>query len=241
MKPDPGQQVLLNLIYHYLGVTGRPAVPIELRALADGFGQSFKGRPLIELLQKDQRFLCWEGQWGLASWQAYTAVDVETTGLSARDNRITEIALVKLWGTHVVEKWSSLVNPCCPIPPYIVRLVGIDDEMVAAAPLFEELIPTIRDFVGASTILAHNAPFDRGFIAAEFGRAGQRPLTNPWLDTVTIARKLLPHLPNRKLVTVAEYFGISCAGHHRAMADALMVAGIFAEMTALKESAQALG
>ena len=241
MKPDPGQQVLLNLIYHYLGVTGRPAVAVELRALADGFGQSFRGRPIIELLQKDQRFLCRKEQWGLSSWRAYTAVDVETTGLSSRANRITEIALVKLWGTHVVEKWSSLVNPCCPIPPYIVRLIGIDDEMVAAAPLFEELIPAIREFIGASVLLAHNAPFDRSFINAELARAGERPLPNAWQDTLTMAKKLLPHLPNRQLVTVANFFGVDSAGHHRAMADALMVAGIFAKMTALAESAQASG
>ena len=231
----------MNLIYHYLGVTGRPAVPGELRALADGFGQSFKGRPIIELLKKDQRFLCREEQWGLASWQAYTAVDVETTGLSARANRITEIALVKLWGTHVVEKWSSLVNPCCPIPPYIVRLIGIDDGMVASAPLFRDLIPTIRDFIGASTLLAHNAPFDQSFINAELARAGQGPLPNAWQDTLDMAKKLLPHLPNRQLVTVADYLDVSSAGHHRAMADALMAAGIFAKMTALEESFQVSG
>ena len=241
MKSDPGQQVLLNLIYHYLGVTGRPAVPAELRALADGFGQSFRGRPIIELLQKDQRFLCREEQWGLTSWRDYTAIDVETTGLSARANRITEIALVKLWGTHVVEKWSSLVNPCCPIPPYIVRLIGIDDEMVAAAPLFEVLIPIIRDFIGTSTLLAHNAPFDRSFINAELARAGQGPLRNAWLDTLDMAKRLLPHLPNRQLVTVADHLGVSSAGHHRAMADALMAAGIFAKMTALEESVQVSG
>lgn len=241
MKPDPGQQVLLNLIYHYLGVTGRPAVPGELRALADGFGQSFKGRPIIELLQKDQRFLCREEQWGLASWRAYTAVDVETTGLSSRTNRITEIALVKLWGTHVVGKWSSLVNPCCPIPPYIVRLIGIDDEMVANAPFFKDLIPAIREFIGASVLLAHNAPFDRSFINAELARAGERPLPNAWQDTLDMAKRLLPHLHNRQLVTVADHLGVSSIGHHRAMADALMAAGIFAKMTALEESAQVSG
>lgn len=241
MKLDPGQQVLLNLIYHYLGVTGRPAQPGELRTLADGFGQRFKGRPLIELLQKDQRFLCMQEQWGLASWKAYTALDVETTGLSPTDNRITEIALVRLWGTHVVGKWSSLVNPCCSIPPYIVRLIGITDEMVADAPVFRDLIPVIREFIGTSTLLAHNAPFDRSFIAAEFRRGGERPPENPWQDTLVMAKNMLPHLPNRKLVTIADHFGVSTAGHHRAMADALMVSGIYAKLTAMEESLQISG
>lgn len=232
---------MLNLVYHYLGVTGRPANVGELRAVVDGFGQSFKGRPLLELLLRDQRFACREERWGLAGWQAHTAIDVETTGLSAQDDRITEIALVRLWGTHIVAKWSSLVNPCCSIPPAIVRLVGIDDAMVAEAPLFADLVPVIRDFIGESTLIAHNAPFDKSFIDAELHRAGEQPLPNPWLDTVGIAKKLLPGLTNRKLVTIALHFGIDSSSHHRALADAVMVAGIFAKMMALEESLQISG
>lgn len=240
VKADPSQKVLLNVIFHYLEVTGRPAVPSELRTLVDGFGRTFQGRPILELLQNDQRFLCVSEGWGLANWQYYTALDVETTGLSAMDNRVTEIALVRMWGTNVVGQWSSLVNPGCAIPYYITRLTGINDAMVADAPAFPALIPTIRDYVGDSILLAHNAPFDRGFVDAELKRAGEKPIKNKWLDTVYMARKLLPQLPNRKLATVAQHFGISCAGHHRAMADALMVAGIFARMKAIEaEIAQA--
>ena len=238
MNREPGQQAIINFLYHYLGVTGRPAPAGELRVLADGFNNGLRGRPLIELLHRDQRFLCREEQWGLACWQPKIVIDVETTGLSPRDNRITEIALVKLWGTHVADKWSSLVNPCRPIPPYIVRLVGISDEMVAEAPLFPDLLPKIEEFVGVSTLIAHNAAFDKSFLDAEFAWAGRAPLANPWLDTVAMARKLLPCLPDRKLVTVASYFGIDSAGHHRAVADALMAAGIYAKMVALEESLQ---
>lgn len=241
MKSNPGQQVLLNLIYHYLGVTQRPAAANELRALADGFGQAFRGRPIIELLCRDQRFFCRAEQWGLSDWPAHTAIDVETTGLAAESDRMTEIALVKMWGTQVVERWSSLINPCRSIPPHIVRLIGINDEMVAAAPLFTDLVPTIREFIGDSTLIAHNAPFDKGFLEAEFRRAGQVPLANSWLDTVAMAKKLLPHLPNRRLTTVAGYFGLDNLGHHRAMADALMAAGIYAKMSALEESLQISG
>ena len=233
MKNDPGQQVLLNVIFHYLEVTGRPAVPSELRGLVDGFGRSFQGRPIMELLQNDQRFICTQECWGLTSWRLFTALDVETTGLSPRDCRITEIALVRMWGSHIVAQWSSLVNPGCSIPYYITRLTGIDNDMVADAPSFADLVEDIREFAGDSTLLAHNAPFDRGFVNAEISRAGLEPLDNKWLDTVTMARKLLPQLPNRKLATVAHHFGISSAGHHRAMADSLMVAGIFKEMVAL--------
>lgn len=235
MKIDNGQQVLLSVIYHYLEVTGRPALPAELRGLVDGIGQGFKGRPILELLQNDQRFSNKGEGWGLSSWQIYTALDVETTGLSPRDCRVTEIALVRMWGSHIVAQWSSLVNPGCSIPYYITRLTGIDNKMVADAPRFAELTQDIRNFVGESTLLAHNAPFDRGFVDAELARAGEPRLSNKWLDTVTMARKLLPQLTNRKLVTVAHHFGISSAGHHRAMADALMVAGIFKHMLALDQ------
>jgi len=236
MKTDPSQHVLLNVIFHYLEVTGRPAVPAELRVLVDGFGRLFQGRPILELLQNDQRFVCDRERWGLANWRYFTALDVETTGLSPRDNRVTEIALVQMWGCHIIRQWSSLVNPGCPIPYYITRLTGINDQMVADAPAFGELIPGIRDFVGSSILLAHNAPFDRSFVDAEIIRAGESPLPNQWLDTVVLARKLLPHLPNRKLATVAQHFGISTAGHHRAMADAMMVAGIFAKLNSLDDS-----
>lgn len=236
MKVDPSQQVLLNVIFHYLEVTGRPAIPAELRVLVDGFGRVYQGRPILELLQNDKRFLCQGEYWGLADWRSFTALDVETTGLSAKDNRITEIALAQMWGPHVVRTWSSLVNPGCPIPPYITRLTGISDDMVADAPGFHLLIPEIREFIGDSVLMAHNAPFDRGFVDAEMVRAGNEPLSNSWLDTVTMARRLLPHLPNRKLATVAQHFGISTAGHHRAMADALMVAGIFAKLNSLDDS-----
>ena len=241
LKTDPGQQVLANVLYHYLEVTRRPAVPAELRGLVDRCGQSFRGRPILELLQHDGRFVCIDECWGLKNWHLYTALDVETTGLSPRDNRVTEIALVQMWGTHTRRQWSSLVNPGRHIPANITRLTGIDDEMVADAPAFSDLMGIIRDFVGDSVLLAHNAPFDRGFIDAEIRRAGGKPLTNRWLDTVTLAKKWLPQLPNRKLTTVAYHFGISSAGHHRAMADALMVAGIFAEMKAMEESLQVSG
>lgn len=236
MKIEPSQQVLINVIYHYLEVTGRPAIPSELRILVDGFGREFKGRPILELLQNDRRFLCQGEKWGLSNWKLFTALDVETTGLSSRDNRVTEIALVRMWGPHIVGQWSSLVNPGCAIPPYITRLTGISNSMVADAPPFGEIIDSICSFIGDSTLLAHNAPFDRGFVDAELRRAGCASLPNPWLDTVTLARKYLPHLPNRKLATVAQHFGISTAGHHRAMADALMVAGIFAKMNSLSDS-----
>lgn len=235
MKRDSGQLALINFLFHYLAVTGRPATLGELHTVAQEFSQGLKGRSLLELLQKDQRFICREDQWGLADWAMYTAIDLETTGLSPLANRITEIALVRLWGTHVVAKWVSLVNPCRLIPAHLVQLIGISNEMVAEAPLFADLVPTLRAFIGDTTLIAHNAPFDKSFLDAELAKAGEEPLTNPWIDTVALGQRLLPQLPNRKLVTVATYFHIDCGGHHRALADAIMVAQIFAKMALMED------
>lgn len=226
----------MNFLYHYLGVTARPAALGELRTLAEGYSQGLKGRSLAELLHRDQRFVCREERWGLAAWPGYVALDLETTGLIPEDNRVTEVALVRLWGFSVVAKWSSLVNPGRRIPAYLVRLIGISNEMAATAPPFAQLIPAIREFIGSDVIVAHNASFDKSFIEAELARAGEPSLNNDWVDTLAMAQRLLPHLPNRKLVTVAAHFGIECDGHHRALADAVMAAEIFSKMAALEET-----
>lgn len=237
MRSEPGQKVLTDLIYHYLDVTNRPALPGELRGLADGL-QKFKGRPVLELLTRDSRFCARGEHWGLAKWRIHTVIDVETTGLSARDNRITEVALVQLWGCWDIARWSSLVHPGCSIPPSITRLTGITDEMVADAPSFADVVDSVTGIVGDSVLIAHNVPFDRGFLDAEFRRAGRKPLSNPWLDTVVMARRLLPQLPNKKLATVARHFGIPTDAHHRALPDAVLTARVFGKLVGLLKEDQ---
>src|SRR5690554_6064265 len=160
MKPDPGQKVLTEVVYHYLDVTNRPVLPGELRGLADSLGSKYRGRPLLELLGRDSRFVNLGGHWGLNKWRRFTVLDVETTGLSPRSNRVTEVALIQLWGTRDIARWSSLVNPGCAIPSYISRLTGISDGLVADAPPFAELADAIAEIVGDSVLVAHNAPFD---------------------------------------------------------------------------------
>lgn len=233
MKPDPGQKVLTEVVYHYLDVTNRPVLPGVLRGLADSLGSKYRGRPLLELLGRDSRFVNLGGHWGLNKWRRFTVLDVETTGLSPRSNRVTEVALIQLWGTRDIARWSSLVNPGCAIPSYISRLTGISDGLVADAPPFAELADAIAEIVGDSVLVAHNAPFDRGFLCAEFRRAGRTPLANYWLDTVSMARRLLPHLPNCKLGTVARCLDIPAGNRHRAMPDAVITARVFGKLAGL--------
>jgi DNA polymerase III epsilon subunit family exonuclease len=226
---------LLEVIYHYLDVTGRPASGEELRGLVDSFDRRFQGRPLVEMLAKDPRFSARGNTWSLVKWQegeVFTVVDVETTGLSPARERITEVALLRIIDGQEAGRWTTLINPGRPIPPYITRITRIDDQMVAQAPRFPEVARKLLDFMGSSVLVAHNASFDLGFLNTELKRAGQEPLNNKYLDTVTMARALLPYLPNRKLVTVAQHYQISTQGHHRAMADVIMTSGIFQAMLA---------
>lgn len=153
--------------------------------------------------------------------------DLETTGLSSSTERITEIGAVKLRGGEIVDRFSTFVNPERPIPPKITELTSITDEMVADAPHEEEAIRAFLSFIGESRILvAHNAGFDTGFLRA----AAQRhalPYDYTSVDTVVIARTLLPGIKNHKLDTVAAALSLEDFHHHRAVDDADILAKIF--------------
>lgn len=150
----------------------------------------------------------------------YTVVDLETTGLSARSEGITEICALRVSGGEVVADFSTLVNPGRSIPPFIQMMTGITDDMVRGAPFFHEVAPAFLDFVGDSTLVAHNAPFDLGFLNYGLYAAGHRHLHNPVVDTIRLARRLLPELPRRSLDAVTRYLGISIVSRHRARGDA---------------------
>src|SRR3982751_7072483 len=114
------------------------------------------------------------------------------------------------------------------IPSFITALTGISDDMVKDAPLFSEVVCDFLDFVGDAVLVAHNAPFDMKFINYEIGRIYEDyRLANPCLCTVQLSRKLLPHIENHKLKTLAEHYAVSLVNHHRASDDARATAEIF--------------
>ncbi len=160
----------------------------------------------------------------------YIVFDLETTGLSSANDRITEIGAVRVKGGEVLERFDTFVNPQTRIPPEIVRLTGITDEMVQDAPLEGEALEQFFAFCGDCRILvAHNASFDMGFLRSAMHRLGmERPLTS--IDTLIMARALYPELKKHKLNLLAEHLGVEQKNHHRADDDALVLGGIFLRM-----------
>lgn len=170
---------------------------------------------------------------------SYVVVDVETTGTSAAGgDRVTEIAAVVVQDGRIGESFHTLLNPERPIPRYITQLTGISPSMVKDAPRFRDVRAQLRALFGDHVFVAHNAPFDWGFVNMELDRAGDDPLDNAQLCTVRLARRLLAHLPRRSLDHVTAHYGIEIADRHRALGDALATAHV---LTHLLDDAYARG
>ena len=157
---------------------------------------------------------------------AFVVFDIETTGFSSVKDKIIEIGAVKVENGKIVSRYSTFVNPEVPIPFEITKLTSITDAMVIDAPKIETVLPEFMEYVGDAVLVAHNAGFDVGFIEENCRRLGmERKLTS--VDTVALARVLLPTLSRYKLNIVAKTLGISLENHHRAVDDAGATAEIF--------------
>jgi DNA polymerase-3 subunit epsilon len=154
----------------------------------------------------------------------FVVVDVETTGMSAIDDRITEIAMMKVQGGTLVDEFSTLVNPLLTIPAFITSMTGIDNVMVQNAPTAREVVPFIAEFLGDSIFVAHNASFDWGFVTHTARRERGIELRNPTLCTVKLSSRILPNLPSKSLGPVAEHLNIKIPERHRASGDAYATA-----------------
>ncbi len=154
----------------------------------------------------------------------FVVVDVETTGMSAIDDRITEIAMMKVREGTLVDEFSTLVNPLLTIPAYITSMTGIDNVMVQNAPAAREVVPFIAEFLGDAVFVAHNAAFDWGFVSQTARRERGIELTNQRLCTVKLSGRILPHLPSKSLGPVAEHLNITIPERHRASGDAYATA-----------------
>ena len=156
----------------------------------------------------------------------YVVFDLETTGFSPLNNKIIEIGAVKVQNGKITDRFSTFVNPEVPIPFKIEELTGIRDDMVLDAPKIEEILPEFLKFCEGAIMVAHNAGFDMSFISKNCERQGME-CEYTVIDTVALARVLLPQLNRFKLDTVAKALKISLDNHHRAVDDAACTAEIF--------------
>lgn len=164
--------------------------------------------------------------------QTYVVFDIETTGFSPLKNKIIEIGAVKLENGEIVDRFSVFVNPGEPIPFRIEQLTGINDNMVLNASDITVVLPQFLDFCKGAVLVAHNASFDMSFILHNAKELGYE-FDPTYVDTVGLARYLLPKLKRYKLDAVAKELGVSLENHHRAVDDAEATAGIFQKLFVL--------
>lgn len=161
----------------------------------------------------------------------YVVLDFETTGAKCPPCRVTEIGAYRIEKGKITDKFHTLINPETDIPIFITQLTGITNAMVRNAPKFREIAEDFLSFLGDAVLVAHNASFDVRFLNHEIGKIydGYK-VANPHLCTVQLSRRLVPHIENHKLNTVAEYFRVNLENHHRASHDAHATAKIFVNL-----------
>ena len=156
----------------------------------------------------------------------YCVLDIETTGLSYRTEKITEIAAVKIKNGEIIDKFACFVNPERPIPARITEITNITDDMVKNAETIEQIMPKFLRFIGETTLVAHNANFDLGFLRYNAEKIGLA-INNVYIDTVALAKGLFPNFSKYKLGIIAENLKIEVEVAHRALDDVMTLIKIF--------------
>ena len=159
----------------------------------------------------------------------YCVLDLETTGLSFRTEKITEIGIMKVKNGEVIDEFECFVNPEKPIPQRVVEVTNITDDMVKDAETIDKVLPKVLEFVGDSVLVAHNADFDIGFLKYNAKQLGLN-LDNTYLDTLRLAKELFPDYKKYKLGIIAENLGIEVIVAHRALDDVDTTVKVFKVM-----------
>ena len=157
----------------------------------------------------------------------FVVVDLETTGTVPGQSRIIEVAAAKYRGGECLGTFSTLVNPGCGLPPFIVALTGITEALVVPAPPIDEVLPSLLEFIGGAVLVGHNLRFDTSFLDADLIARGRPRLANARVDTLTLARRLVrDEVPDCRLATLAARFRTTTAPTHRALDDVLATAEV---------------
>lgn len=156
----------------------------------------------------------------------YCVLDLETTGLSFRTEKITEVGIIKIRNGEVIDEFECFVNPERPIPQEVVDVTHITDDMVKDAETIDKVIPKIIDFIGDSVLVAHNADFDIGFLKHNFAEYGYS-LDNTYIDTLRLAKVIFPDMKRYKLGLIADKLDIVVEVAHRALDDVKTLVAVF--------------
>lgn len=156
----------------------------------------------------------------------YCVLDIETTGLSYRTEKITEIAVVKIKNGEIIDEFTCFVNPERPIPTRITEITNITDDMVKDAETIEQIMPKFLEFIGETILVAHNANFDLGFLRYNAEKIGSA-INNAYIDTVALAKGVFPDFSKYKLGVIAENLKIQVEVAHRALDDVMTLIKIF--------------
>ena len=160
----------------------------------------------------------------------YVVVDIETTGFSPISNKIIEIAALKVNEGKIVDRFQKLVNPEERINYYITNLTGITNEMVRDADTINEVINEFKDFLGDNIIVGHNVNFDINFLYDNMYNANGKYLTNNFVDTMYVSKKVIPGLGSYKLESITNYLNVSYEGAHRALNDCIFTYECYEKM-----------
>lgn len=213
---------------------GHPAIAITDHGVVQGFPDAMNAakKERIKVLYGVEGYLTEDNKDAIEDAndkslsQEFVVFDLETTGFSNINDKITEIGAVKIRDFEIVDRFSELVNPEKDISYRVQELTGITNEMVKDKPTIEEILPKFMEFVGDDVLVAHNADFDTGFIMQKCKEQGLE-YKNKKVDTLMLARIMLPNLKRYKLDKVAKEVGVQLLNHHRAVDDAEATANIF--------------
>ena len=163
----------------------------------------------------------------------YVVLDLETTGLDPRNDEIIEFAALRIRGSEIVNKYQTFIKPINEIPDFITDLTGITNEMVADAPSIREAIPGILSFIGDDIVMAHNANFDINFLYDATEECSESHFSNSFIDTLRIARKLLPDQRHHRLCDILAPLSVTASDEHRALADCITLFDCYNSMRAM--------
>lgn len=178
----------------------------------------FNGYPQISLEKKSKIVSIFTHKWLQATVNEFIVLDLETTGLDKAFDKIVEIAALRYINGAPVDKFVTLVNPQMPMPRAAQQVHRISDQAVRNSPTIEQVMPHLLTYLGSSILVGHNANFDIGFIEVWARRLGYDPCWN-YIDTISVAKKMIPGLPNYKQQTVLDRIGYRQNTYHRAEDD----------------------